>query len=90
MKEINKLKTNKATQSIDIRTKLIQENSDISGDFIFGNCNNCVSYFIFLNSLKNAIITPVHKKGAKMSKDNCRPVSTLSNISKKYERIMFK
>ena len=45
---------------------------------------------IFWNSLKNAIITPVHKKGAKTSKDNYRPVSILSNISKIYERLLFK
>ena len=32
--------------------------------------------------MKNAIITPVHKKGAKTSKDNYRLVSILSNISK--------
>ena len=38
----------------------------------------------------NAIITPVHKKGAKTSKDNYRPVSILSNISKIYEILMFK
>ena len=90
MKEINNLKTNKATQSTDIPTKLIKENSDIFGDFIFGNFNNCVSNSIFPNSLKNAIITPVHKKGAKTSKDNYRPVSILSNISKIYERLLFK
>ena len=40
--------------------------------------------------MKNAIITPVHKKGAKTSKDNYRPVSILSNISKIYERLLFK
>ena len=45
---------------------------------------------IFWNSLKNAIISPVHKKGAKTSKDNYRPVSILSNISKIYERLLFK
>ena len=83
MKEINNLKTNKATQSTDIPTKLIKENFDI-----FGNYNNCVSYSIFPNSLKNPIITPVHKKGAKTSKDNYRPVSILSNISKIYETLM--
>ena len=33
IKEINNLKTNKATQSTDIPTKLIKENSDIFGDF---------------------------------------------------------
>ena len=59
MKEINNLKTNKATQNTDIPTKLIKENSDIFGDFIFRNYNNCVCYSIFPNSLKNAIITPV-------------------------------
>ena len=56
MKEINNLKTNKTTQSIDISTKLIKENSDILGDFIFENYNNCVSYSIFPKSLKNEII----------------------------------
>ena len=37
-----------------------------------------------------ADITPVHKKGSKSAKNNYRPVSILSNISKLYERIMFK
>ena len=90
MKEINNLQTNKATQSTYITSKLIQENSDIFGDFIFGNYKNCVSNSIFPNSLKNTIVTWVHKKGAKTSKDNYRPVSILSNISKIYERLLFK
>ena len=33
---------------------------------------------------------PVHKKGGKTSKDNYGPVSILSNISKIYERLLFK
>ena len=40
--------------------------------------------------MKNAIITPVHKKGAKSLKDNYRPVSILSNLSEIYERLLFK
>ena len=40
--------------------------------------------------MKNAIITPAHKKGTKISKDNSRPVSILSDFSKIYERLMFK
>ena len=83
MKEINNLTTNKATQSTDIPTKLIKENSE-------KNYNKCVSSSIFPNFLKNAIITPAHKKGAKSSKDNYRPVSILSNLSKIYERLLFK
>ena len=40
--------------------------------------------------MKNAIITPVYKTGTKTTKDNCRPVSILSNISKIYEQLIFK
>ena len=90
MKEISRLKINKATQSTDIPTKLIKENSDIFGDFIFENYNNCISSFVFPSYLKNPIITPAHNKSPKTSKDNYRPVSILSNISKIYERLMFK
>ena len=90
MKEINNLKTNKATQNTDIPTKLIKENSDIFADFIFENLNDCIAKSLFPSSLKNAIITPVHKKGTKTSKDHYRPVSILSNISKIYERFIFK
>ena len=74
MKEINNLKTNKATQNTDIPTKLIKNNSDIFGDFIFGKYNNYVSSSIFSNFLKHAITTPVHKRGTKSSKNNYRPV----------------
>ena len=90
LNEINNLKTNKATQSTDIPTKLIKENSDIFRDFICGNYINCVSSSVFPNLLKNAIITPVHKKGTKSSKDSYRPVSILSNISEIFERLLFK
>ena len=67
LKELNKLATDKAIQDTDIPTKLIKENSDIFANFIFENLNNCISDSIFPTSLKNAIITPVHKKGAKTS-----------------------
>ena len=65
--KINNLKTNKTMQSTNILTKLIKENFDIFGDFIFGNYNHYVFYSIFPNYLKNATIAPANKKGAKMS-----------------------
>ena len=65
IKEINNLKTNKATQITDIPTKLIKENSDIFGDFIFENFINSVFYSIFPSPMKNAIIPPVYKQGTK-------------------------
>ena len=45
---------------------------------------------IFPTSLKLANITPVYKKGSKNSKENYRSVSILPNISKIYERCLFK
>ena len=90
LKELNNLNINKATQNTDIPTKIIKENSDIFGDFIFSNLNCCINTSSYPSLLKRADITPVHKKDSKSEKINYRPVSILSNISKGYERIMFK
>ena len=88
--EIKKLKTSKATQNSDIPTKLIKENLDIFGDFIYENFNDGIDQSVFPSDLKLADITPAFKKGSKTSKENYRPVSILSNISKIYERFLFK
>ena len=37
-----------------------------------------------------AKIIPIHKKGSKLSVDNYRPISLLSNINKIFEKIMYK
>ena len=89
-KELNNLNINKATQNTYISTKIIKENSDIFGDFIFSNLNCCINTSSYPSLLKRADITAVHKKDSKSAKNNYRPVSILSNISKVYERIMFK
>ena len=89
-KELNNLNINKATRNTDIPTKIIKENSDIFGDFIFSNLNCCINNSSYPLLLKRADITPAHKKDSKSEKNNCRPFSILSNISKVYESIMFK
>ena len=45
---------------------------------------------MFPKSLKNANVSPVFKKGARNCETNYRPVSILPNISKIYERCIFK
>ena len=87
LKELNNLNINKATQNTDIPTKIIKENSDIFGDFIFSNLNCCINTSSYPSLLKRADITPVHKKDSKSEKNNYKPFSILSNISKVYERI---
>ena len=52
--------------------------------------NNCIAYGEFLDELKHADVTPVHKKNEKCDKTNYRPVSILINIPKIYEKSMYK
>ena len=42
----------------------------------------------FHNELKEADIVPVNKRKSKLSKENCRPISILRNISKVFERCL--
>ena len=90
IKEIKNLDALKALQEDDIPTKIITENSDIFSNFIYQSFNNMIDVCIFPVSLKLGNITPVYKEGPKNSKENYRPVSIWPNISKIYERCLFK
>ena len=75
----------------DIRTKILKENVDIFLDFLFAYYNASVvksSKFPFILTL--ADIVHVFKKGDKECKNNYRQVSVLPNISKIFERIVFR
>ena len=61
IKELNNPNINKATQNTDIPTKIIKENCDIFGDFIFPNLNCCIDTSSYPSLLKRADITPVRK-----------------------------
>ena len=71
------LNPNKASQRSDIPTKIIKENAEIFTDIIHPCFNHCIETGTFPNCLKNADITPIHKRGSKNLKDNYRPVSIL-------------
>ena len=90
LKEIKTLQSNKATQNTDIPTKLIKGNADIFAEFVFISLHKCIEQSVFPWKLKLANIRPVHKTNSKSSKENYRPVSILPNISKVYEKFMFK
>ena len=88
-KEILNLNNKKASQNSDIPTKIIKENSDIFEKVLCSFINDSIKSFTFPSCLKEADVTPVHKKGKKDKKENYRPVSILPVLSKIFERIMF-
>ena len=90
MKEINNLNNTKASLDTDIPTKIIKENSDIFVDFLKNSFNNSVDTNEFPSEMKLANITPVHKKGSKNFKENFRPISILPNVSKIFEKCLYK
>ena len=64
-------------------------NSDILLNLIYKHFNYCIDKGKFSNDLKHADIVPVYKKNNKCEKENYRPVSILSNLSKIYEKLMY-
>ena len=90
LQEIACLDASKACQDTDVPTKIIKENADIFTDFIHPSINASINNGDFPSFLKLANVIPVFKKDSKNSKDNYRPISILKNISKVYERILFK
>ena len=88
--EIVNLDASKSCRHTEVPTKIIRENADIFADFIRAAINTTINKNEFPSFLKLADVIPVFKKGSKNSKHNYRPISIIKNISKVYERVMFK
>ena len=89
MKIISQLNTAKTCQNADTPTKILKLNKDIFEKFISNNFNHCIDEGEFPYELKHADVIPVHKKKVKCVKENYRPVSILTNISKVYETLWY-
>ena len=89
VKELNKLKSKKASQETDIPIKIVKENVDIISYFLYHNFNNSLSCSTFPTGIKYADVAHIHKKDDKSDKTNYRPISILPNLSKVYERLMY-
>ena len=90
LRKIKSLNVSKVSQQIDIPTKILIENFKYFACYFHENITYCLDKsLLFPLDLKLADVAPVFKKKSKSSKDNCRPVSIFSNISKVYERCIY-
>ena len=88
IKEIKNLDVKKGSPSSDKSTEIRKEFSDSIVIFITENFNLYLNKREFREILKIAEVTPIIKKTNPFEKDNYKPISILSNISRIYERIM--
>ena len=84
---IQDLKNNKLVGG-EIPIQILKES-----EFTFETLTNCINNSIetgyYLDSLKEANITPIFKKDDPLDKSNYRPVSILPLISKVFERLIY-
>ena len=89
VKELNKLKSKKASQKTDIPIKIVKENLDIISYFLYHKFNNSLSCSTFPTAMKYTDIAPIHKNDDKTNKTNYCPISILPNLGKVYERLIY-
>ena len=89
LKKTNNLDTVKASRQSDVPTKILNKTQAISLDTFVEISTSAFQNQMFPPDLKLADVTPVYKNKSKNSKDNYKPVSILSNISKTYERCLY-
>ena len=85
LRKIRNLDPSKSSQQTDIPTKILNYNSEYFAGYFHENINFCFENSCLPSDLKFADVTPAYKN----SKDNYRPVSILSNISKVYKRCIY-
>ena len=78
---------NKGSKIYDIPPLLIKENKDIFAHQITFGYNSSLAESIYPDVLKVGRLTPIHKSGPDDQMGNYRPISSLTPISKIYEKL---
>ena len=88
-KNIEKLNIKKPTTENSIPAKILVEHKGACAKLLAKIYEDTINSGMFPKDLKNADITPGHKKNEMTLKDNYRPVSILPTVSKLFERNMY-
>ena len=73
----------------DILTTILKQHAQIYSQKLADIFNESMKIGKFPDILKKAEVTPVYKKDDMNDKQNYRPVSTLSNLSKVFEKLIY-
>ena len=87
---IKTLISNKSTGSNSILTSILKKIKNEISIPLSAIINNSFKNEIFPNLLKSAQVIPVFKNGSRLSCNNYRPISLLSNIGKVIEKLIHK
>ena len=85
---VKKLPSKKASISNDVPISIIKNFATCYCQKLASIFNDCLKENEFPNLMKIAEIRPVFKKLHNTSKDNSRPINTLSNFTKLFESIL--
>ena len=80
----------KATPVVDIPADILKSTLDIHLPSSTKIINYSLENGCFLNEIILAEVSPIFKKNNDLEKENHRPISILSNVSKVFEKIMYK
>ena len=73
-----------------ISTLVLKESIPVLSEPLSYIFNQCIKQGYFPKELKTGCITPTYKKGDKCSIENYRPVCSLSQFSKIFEKVIYK
>ena len=72
-----------------IPVKILKDSCDLYISQLKDIINHCLANNIFPNKLKLSDVIPIHKKTDALKKENYRPISLLSHVSKIQERVIY-
>ena len=90
LKKFKNFNSSKASQSSAIPTKIIRQNLDLFAPIVHQELNQSLDLNKFPSTMKPGNITPSFKKSDRTNKEIYRPISILPNLSKVFEKCIYK